>query len=149
MLNSLKHQDIFTPEVKKKITDAIENAELATSGEIRLHVDNYCKGDVLDRAVYIFEQLKMHKTALRNGVLFYVAVCDKKFAVIGDVGINQKVPVDFWEEIKNDVIQNFKKNDFGNGLSEAILKAGQQLKTHFPYQTGDTNELENNISFGS
>ena len=89
----------------------------------------------------------MHKTEQRNGVLFYLAVQDKKFAILGDAGINQKVPDNFWEEIKSEVIANFKNGDFAGGLSSGIVKAGEQLKAHFPYQEDDVNELDNEISF--
>ncbi len=145
----MKTNQIFTPQIKAQLVSAIEQAELSSSGEIRLHIDNYCKSDVLDRAVTVFETLEMHKTDLRNGVLFYLAVCDKKFAVIGDVGINQKVPPNFWDEIKSNVLINFKQNKFAEGLSEGIIKAGEQLKTHFPYQKEDKNELDNEISIGN
>ena len=94
-------RNFFTSEQKMAITDAIKQAELNTSGEIRVHIEDKCKGDVLDRASFIFEKLKMHKTQLRNGVLFYLAVKNKKFAILGDAGINAVVPDDFWNEIKN------------------------------------------------
>lgn len=141
-------KSIFTEEVNAKVVAAIEDAELATSGEVRLHVDDFCKGDVLDRAAYIFEKLEMHKTDLRNGVLFYVAVSDRKFAILGDAGINQKVPDNFWDEVKDIVLSNFKEGNYEAGLSEGIRKAGEQLKAHFPYQKDDENELDNEISFG-
>lgn len=142
-------QDFFTSEQKQNIVNAIKEAEVSSSGEIRLHLDSKCKGDVLDRAAYVFEKLNMHKTELRNGVLFYLAIDDKKFAILGDAGINKVVPVSFWDEIKTEVIEAFKKGDFEGGLSAGIIKAGQQLKAHFPYQENDVNELSNNISFGS
>ena len=143
----MKAKELFTEELQKQVVTAIETAELSTSGEVRVHLDDKCKGDVLDRAAYVFEKLEMHKTEQRNGVLFYLAVEDKKFAILGDAGINQKVSDNFWEEIKSDVISNFKKGDFAGGLSSGIVKAGEQLKAHFPYQQDDVNELDNEISF--
>lgn len=141
-------ESIFTEEIKTKIVNAIEEAELNSSGEIRLHVDDHCKGDVMDRAAFIFEKLEMHRTDLRNGVLFYVAIKDRKFAILGDVGINKLVKPNFWDEIKETVIAAFKAGDYGDGLSKGILMAGEQLKVHFPYQEEDINELDNEISFG-
>lgn len=141
-------KSIFTEELKSKVVAAIEDAELATSGEVRLHVDDFCKGDVLDRAAFIFEKLEMHKTDLRNGVLFYLAVSDRKFAILGDAGINQKVEENFWDEVKDIVLSNFKNGSYEAGLTEGIRKAGEQLKAHFPYQEDDVNELDNDISFG-
>lgn len=141
-------QKYFTEENKLQITNAIRVAETNTSGEIRVHIEKHCQTDVLDRAAYIFDKLEMQKTQLRNGVLFYLAVEDRKFAILGDGGINEKVPDNFWEEIKEDVIGCFKDGRFAEGLSNGIIKAGEQLKAHFPYQDDDVNELSDEISFG-
>jgi uncharacterized membrane protein len=141
-------QKYFTEEDKLQITNAIRVAETNTSGEIRVHIEKFCKGNVLDRAAYIFEKLEMHKTKLRNGVLFYVAVDDRKFAILGDAGINMKVPENFWEEITNDVISRFKEGKYAEGIADGVIEAGEQLKEHFPYQSDDVNELSDEISFG-
>lgn len=141
-------RNFFTSEQKMAITDAIKQAELNTSGEIRVHIEDKCKGDVLDRASFIFEKLKMHKTQLRNGVLFYLAVKNKKFAILGDAGINAVVPGDFWNEIKNTITDFFKQEQYAEGLAKGIIMAGEQLKSHFPYQSDDINELPDDISFG-
>jgi uncharacterized membrane protein len=141
-------KDFFSEEDKKRIVSAIKAAELNTSGEIRVHLEARCKEDVLDRAAYLFEKLQMHKTELRNGVLFYLAYADRKFAILGDGGINEKVPDDFWDEIKARAIEAFKEGDFVNGLCQGIELCGQQLKAHFPYQSDDVNELSDEISFG-
>ena len=144
----MKSSQFFNEEQKKLITDAIKEAELNTSGEIRVHIESDCKEDVLDRASYIFEKLAIQKTELRNGVLFYLSVIDKKFAILGDAGINKVTPDNFWEEIKETVINHFKNSDFDIGLSTGIKMAGQALKEHFPYQKDDVNELSDEISFG-
>lgn len=140
-------EDFFTIEEKQAITNAIGEAERNTSGEIRLHVENRCKIDVLDRAAYIFGKLNMHETAQRNGVLFYLAVDDRKFAIIGDSGINKAVPANFWDVIKGTMLALFKEGKFAEGLTTGICMAGEQLKTNFPYQTDDINELSDEISF--
>jgi uncharacterized membrane protein len=140
-------EKFFSTEEKKQITDAIAQAELNTSGEIRLHVEGKCKIDVLDRAAYVFEKLKMNETDKRNGVLFYLAVSERKFAIIGDSGINQLVDADFWNETKETMLEFFKEGKFADGLSKGILMAGEQLKANFPYQSDDVNELSDEISF--
>ncbi len=140
-------QKYFSEGDKLQITNAIRVAETNTSGEIRVHIEQHCKGNVLDRAAYVFEKLEMHKTKLRNGVLFYVAVDDRKFAILGDAGINMKVPENFWEEITSGVISKFKEKLFAEGIADGIIKAGEQLKQHFPYQSDDVNELSDEISF--
>lgn len=141
-------KNIFSAEDKKKIVTAIELAEKNTSGEIRVHVESSCKGDVLDQAAYIFKKLNMNKTELRNGVLFYLSVKNRKFAILGDAGINSKVPDNFWDRTKEVVIDEFKHGNFAEGLVAGIESAGIQLKSHFPYQSDDVNELSDEISFG-
>jgi uncharacterized membrane protein len=140
-------ENFFSQAEKQQILDAIANAELNTSGEIRLHMERHCTIDVLDRAAYIFDKLEMNKTALRNGVLFYLAVEDRKFAILGDAGINRVVPADFWNRIKEIMLGYFKEGKFIDGLSQGIRLAGEQLKTNFPHHGDDKNELTDEISF--
>lgn len=137
----------FTEEQKAAMVAAIQQAEKATSGEIRVHIENHCRKNVLDRAADVFAQLKMHKTAARNGVLVYVALEDRKLAILGDAGINAKVPANFWEGIKIRMVEQFKQGLITEGICEAVLSAGNALKTYFPYQTDDKNELPDDISF--
>lgn len=138
----------FTKEQQDAIVKAIEVAEHATSGEVRVHIDDECRGEVLDVAATVFHKLKMNKTDLRNGVLFYLAVDNRKFAILGDKGINSKVPENFWDNIKETMLSFFKQGQFAEGLCKGIEMAGEKLKEHFPYQSNDTNELSDEISFG-
>ena len=139
----LSHQE------QADVLAAISDAESQTSGEIRLHLESCCKGDVLDRAAMVFETLAMHKTALRNGVLFYLATEDRKLAILGDSGINAVVPEGFWNEVKDTVIAGLAAGNPSEGLASGIRLAGQQLSAHFPLEANDINELSNDISFGS
>ncbi|MCX6287419.1 MAG: TPM domain-containing protein [Bacteroidetes bacterium] len=141
-------RDFFSPEQQKAITKAIADAELQTSGEIRVHIENTLKGDVLDRASYLFRQLSMNKTHLRNGVLIYLAVRSRQFAIVGDKGIHKVVPENFWDGIKHRMQGYFRENDFSGGLIHAISTTGEQLKKHFPHLENDKNELSDDISFG-
>ncbi len=141
-------QNFFTEEEKQKMTDAIIAAELNTSGEVRVHIEGRCKGNAMDSATNWFEKLEMQQTEQRNGVLFYMAVEDQKFAVYGDVGINAKVAENYWDEIREYMKSKINSGQFVDGLLEAILRAGEQLRHYFPYQSDDVNELSNEISFG-
>jgi len=141
-------EKLFSQQDRKKIIQAIEMAEKETSGEIQVHLEKHCRGEVLDRAAQVFETLKMHKTELRNGVLFYLATSDHKFAILGDAGINSLVPDHFWDDIKEEMLKHFKEHNFTEGLCIGIEMAAQQLKAHFPYEKGDDNELPDEISFG-
>nr|NQU93585.1 TPM domain-containing protein [Bacteroidota bacterium] len=145
ILTSVK---LISKQDQDDIKQAILNAELDTSGEIRVHIENTCPGDVMDRAAHVFEKLEMHKTSQRNGVLFYLALKNRKFAVIGDIGINTNVPDSFWEDLKMEMLNYFRENRFANGLIYGITHTGEYLKNIFPYKRDDVNELPDDISFG-
>lgn len=138
---------LFTEQQQQQVQDAIAQAELNTSGEIRVHIDKRCKEEPMKMAIAVFEKLGMHKTEQRNAVLFYLAMDDKKLAILGDKGINEAVPTNFWDEIRDLMVSHFKKGEFIEGLSKGIVMAGEQLKSAFPYQSDDTNELSNEITF--
>lgn len=139
---------LFSKADREQITAAIREAELQTSGEIRVHIENKVKEDPLDRAVSLFYKLDMQKTDKRNGVLIYVAVEDRKLAIIGDKGINEVVEEGFWDHIKEEMIRHFKQGEFTTGLVNGIKMAGHALRDHFPYEKGkDDNELKDDISF--
>jgi len=144
----MKAADFFTPEVQAEIVKSIKQAEKQTSGEIRFFVEDHCKVDALDRAAFMFEKLEMQKTELRNGVLFYLAHLDHKFAIIGDIGINAKVDKDFWSHIKDLMKDKFSQGYFKEGLSEGIILAGEALQKHFPFKGGDKNELSDHVELG-
>jgi uncharacterized membrane protein len=139
--------NFFTKAQQEEIHQAIMNAELDTSGEIRVHIENTCKGEVLDRALEVFTKLGMKKTESRNGVLIYLAVKNRKFAIIGDKAIHEIVTADYWDSIKNKMLNHFRENRFTEGLVEAITETGTKLKKYFPYMTDDKNELSDEISF--
>lgn len=143
----MKASKFFTREQQDTIVRAIGEAEHATSGEIRVHIETSCKADVLDEAAWLFRKLGMHKTADRNGVLIYLAIRERKFAIIGDRGINSVVPLGFWDKIRDHMKKRFSENHFTEGLAEGILMTGEQLREHFPYSSDDINELTDSISF--
>jgi uncharacterized membrane protein len=143
----IKASTFFTREEQIQIRDAIKEAEGETSGEIRVHLETKLSGNVLDRAAWIFKKTGMHETENRNGVLFYFAVKNKEFAIIGDGGINSKVANDFWDKIKNTLQKHFRNGKYTEGLIEGVLIAGMLLKEHFPHEKNDKNELPDEISF--
>lgn len=142
-------EKLFSPADREAIIAAIRSAELHTSGEIQVHIENRCKGDLMDRAATLFETLKMYQTKDRNGVLFYLAVEDRKFAILGDAGINKVVEPDFWEKTKENMAEQFRSGQFTTGLTTGIKLAGEKLSHFFPYDgESDQNELSDDISFG-
>lgn len=136
----------FSAREKEVIVRAIAEAEKKTSGEIRVHVEAKAGKDPLERAKEIFFQLGMDKTKEKNGVLFYLAAGERRFAVLGDEGIDRKVPHDFWEGIKEAMTVEFREGHFVSGLTRGISMAGEALARYFPYQRGDVNELSDEIS---
>lgn len=146
---SLSAKNIFDKAGQARLVAAIGAAERATSGEIRVHVEDYSRADVLARTRYLFTRLGMHRTIARNGVLIYVAVKDHQVAIFGDEGIDAAVGHDFWEAEIALLIAHFKKGDYVGGLELAIEKVGEKLKVHFPHMgQSDQNELSDEISMG-
>ena len=143
-----KVEDFLTAEEEQEIVLAILEAEKNTSGEIRVHIEAQTSLSPMERAKEVFHNLKMDNTKQENGVLIYVAVNDRKFAICGDRGIDKVVPKDFWDSTKDAIENEFKKGNFKKGIVEGVLKAGNELQAHFPWQHGDTNELSDDISKG-
>jgi uncharacterized membrane protein len=143
-----KVEDFLTREEELAIVEAIRLAEKETSGEIRVHIEKTTSMSAFDRAMEVFHLLEMDKTALKNGVLIYVAVNDKIFAICGDKGIDDLVADDFWDSTKEIMASHFKNGNFKQGLVEGISKAGSELQRYFPCADDDTDELTNEISKG-
>jgi len=139
-------EEFLTKEEEQKIIEAIRVAETETSGEIRVHLENNSNKDCLDHAKEIFHLLHMDETQEKNGVLFYVAVHTHQFAIVGDKGIDDKVPDNFWKDVKDIVTDQFSKGNKADGLIMGILEAGQKLQQYFPYKENDKNELSDDIS---
>jgi len=143
-----KIEAFLTAEEEQEIIKAIRTAEQNTSGEIRVHIEKSSNKNTFERAMEVFHYLKMDNTKQQNGVLIYVAVEDKTFVIYGDKGINDVVPIGFWDSTKDIMQSHFKDGNFKQGLIEGVLKAGQELEAHFPWIHGDVNELPDDISKG-
>ena len=143
-----KVEEFLTPSEEQEIVSAIRIAEKNTSGEIRIHIESKTNLDHFKRALEVFHLLKMDTTKDANAVLLYVAVHDKKFVIYGDKGINEVVAKNFWNSTKDAIQKEFKKGNFKQGIVNGVLKAGEELQQHFPWQTDDIDELSNEISRG-
>lgn len=138
---------ILNREEDHRVVEAIKQAELNTSGEIKVHIENRCIGNVEKRSLVVFNKLKLNETQLRNGVLIYLAVKDHKFAILGDEGINNVVEEGFWNDIRDLMASAFKEGRFADGLEQGIQRCGEKLKAYFPYQSDDINEITDEISY--
>ncbi len=141
-----KHpKKFFTPQEQERIVDEIRKAERKTSGEIRVHLDCCSREEPLEKARKIFRRLGMTRTTHRNGVLIYLATEHRKFAVLGDDGIDRAVPDNFWQETKDLMQRHFRQGRFAEGLCQGIREIGDKLKLYFPVEEDDKNELPDKI----
>ena len=140
--------DMLTKSQEKILVESIQKAELNTSGEIKVHIEATCEMNPIERAKVVFDHLGLQKTEKKNAVLIYWAHQSRKFAIIGDSGINHVVPANFWDSTKEIMRAFFQKDQFVEGIAAAVTEAGQQLKTFFPYESNDINEISDDISIG-
>ena len=141
------HQKDFLAQLdQERIVAAIATAERQTSGEIRVHIQPKAHGEIRNVAERTFERLGMTKTALRNGVLLFIACEEQRFTILGDQGIDEKVPAGFWDEIAAKLTIRFKAGEFTDGIVDAIHSAGVELFHFFPRVEGDVDELTNEIN---
>ena len=139
--------NILNHEEDQRVVEAIRQAERNTSGEIKVHIENHCKGDVEERSLRVFNHLKLNETQLRNGVLIYLAVKDRKFAILGDEGIDKVLEDGFWNDVKELMLSHFKEGRFTEGLEQGIQRCGEKLQAYFPHQDDDVNEIPDEISY--
>jgi uncharacterized membrane protein len=137
----------FSKKEKTAIIQAIQSAELKTSGEIRVHLERHAREPFFEHAREIFQKLGMTKTKDRNGVLIFMGLASRRFAILGDKGIYERLPEGFWDDIADQMTQDFKKDLFADGIVKAILRVGEKLRQYFPYERDDMNELPDEISF--
>lgn len=142
-------RDFFTTIEKQRIRQAILEAEMKTTGEIQVHLERHARRPLAERAAEVFDILRISNTKARNGVLFYLAVKDHQFAVLGDIGIDEAVPDGFWDQIRAHMENLFRQGRFTDGLCEGIRMTGEQLARYFPFTRDDKNELPDDISFGN
>lgn len=142
----MHQKDFLNALDQQRIVDAIGAAEKRTSGEIRVHVQPHARGDIFTIAERTFERLGMTKTALRNGVLLFIACEEQRFVILGDEGINAKVPPGFWDDIAAKLRARFKAGEYTEGIVEAIQAAGEELRHDFPRAHDDVDELTNAIN---
>ena len=138
--------DFLDKKSEQEIIGAIREAEKWTSGEIRVHVKKRSKRDALKYAERVFHLLGMHKTNHRNGILIFVALDSRVFAIIGDQGIHDRVGVDFWDKTRDIMGPYFSRGQIKEGAIAGVLSAGEQLKAHFPHEKADSNEIPNKVT---
>lgn len=141
-------EEFLTKAERTRVAQAIGEAERLTSGEVRVHLDDHIEDEVMDHAAFVFEELAMQRTRDRNGVLIYIAVADRRVAVIGDTGINERVPPGFWTDVVGVLKLHFVAGRHADGLVEAVHMVAAKLQQYFPLRHDDSDELSNEVSIG-
>lgn len=145
-MRPLTLEEFLPAHDRSRVRDAISVAEQGTSAELRVHLDEHCEDEELDRAAFLFGHLGMHDTALRNGVLLYVNVSDRRVAVIGDAGIHQHVGQSFWNDVLELVRLHFLGARYADGIIAGVERIAEKLRELFPSSAGDRDELSNEVS---
>jgi uncharacterized membrane protein len=141
-------RELLSEEDFTAIDNAIKSFEKKTSGELVVSFQLVSKGNPYKEARKVFNRLKLHKTRERNAVLVVIFVNSRKFAVLGDKGINEKVPPGFWNETVETMATHFREERYCQGLEEGVQILGGQLAKFFPYREDDIDEISDEIRFG-
>ena len=137
---------LLAPADLEAIAAAVAAAERRTSGQIRVHLERRCVGDPLAHARRVFQSLGMHRTRRRDAVLLFLAVDDRKFAVVGDDGIHAQVGHGFWDSVRDVLQADLRAGRLRDGIVAAIGEIGRVLGRHFPDRPDDRNELPDSVS---
>ena len=139
--------NFLTDQQMASLVEAIQTAEDHSTGEIRIHIDSNTEGNNAEIAFEVFKRLCKNKTVAKNAVLFHVNFEQQYLTIIGDEGIHEKVHQNFWDRMHDEITQEFKKGNFHDGLKNAVLETGLELKKYFPISGENPNELSNEITF--
>ena len=140
---------VFSEEDMEAIAQAVRRAEANTTAEIRVHLERNvpARREPLGRAQEIFRRLRMHRTRDRNGVLIYLALEDRKLAIVGDAGIHARVGPMYWEAVRDLMVGHLRAAEPRDAVVRAVDDLGRALVQHFPQRPGqDPDELANEVS---
>jgi uncharacterized membrane protein len=138
-------KSFLSPEEKHLIEEAVRAAENATSAEIRVVFARKLGEDALADAEQWFVRLGMEKTRERNGVLICLGVASKRFAIVGDEGIDRYMTDAGWQTVRDAMVNEFKADRFAEGIAYGVAEVGRVLSEHFPPREDDINELPDEI----
>jgi uncharacterized membrane protein len=137
------------------IAAAVREGERRTSAEIRVHVERRVAHglrrrttDPMERARQVFAALGMHRTAHRSGVLVYLAIEDRKVAIVGDEGIHGRVGDDYWTGVRDRMVERLRAGVIRGAVIGAVTEVGATLARFFPRRPDDVDELPDDVSLG-
>ncbi|MEJ5304503.1 MAG: TPM domain-containing protein [Ignavibacteria bacterium] len=134
----------------EKIAEEIKSQELRTSGELKVSIK---KGrslfdkrkSIRELAIREFHRLGMTNTRDRSGILFFLLLNDREFYILPDIGISEKIPQTFWDELAKEAENSFREKNFFEGILKVLRKCGDVLAEHFPRKSDDMDELSNKV----
>lgn len=103
---------------------------------------------VQERAVRAFYEKGLHKTKDSTGILVFISLFEHKVWILGDCGINAKIPADSWLELVRILTAGLKNGRAADALCEVVSRCGEALAQHFPREGDDRNELQDEILIG-
>ncbi len=136
-----------------RISEAIKKAESTTAGEIKISIKerrtlSQKKKTIKELAAEDFSRLGMRNTRDKTGILIYLLLSEKKFFILADEGINDKVEQSVWDSIRDRMGRKFSLGHFADGIIEGIEEIGKVLSEHFPIKPDDVNELSDKVELG-
>ena len=138
---------LIAPEEQNRLLDKIARIEKRSSGEVRIHVTDRRVKDPLDAARRTFTSLGMASTRRRNGVLVFLSLPSRRFAIVGDEGIDRVTPPEYWDGLRDALARRLAAGQYCEGLLEILDRVEAVLAEHFPYEKGDVDELPDDISY--
>jgi uncharacterized membrane protein len=147
MVRSTRPTKFLTEEETGRVNSAVAEAERSTSAEVKVVLARHCWGDIKAKARRLFKDLDLHKTQQRNAVLLLFVVTNREFLLYGDEGIHAKVGQDFWNDVRDEMAEAFRRDAFGDGIAHGVRRIGDKLARHFPRRQDDVDEISNEIVY--
>jgi uncharacterized membrane protein len=138
---------LLSPQDQQRLLEKIGQIENRSSGEVRLHVTDRRVKDTLEAARKTFTALGITRTRRRNGVLVFLSLPSRTFAIVGDEGIDRVTGPQYWESLRDTMAKRFSAGSYADGLLDILDRVEAVLVEHFPYEEGDVDELPDDISY--
>ena len=121
----------MTRSERERIARAIAEAEEGTTGRIAVRVIPDATVDAFERAKAEFGRIGLHRHDDGNAALIFVAPKARRFAVIGDRALHERVGDAFWGDVVNELQPYFARGEISNGVVHAVGRLGEAFKAHF------------------
>jgi putative membrane protein len=100
---------------------------------------------VRDRALRAFYENGLHRTREETGILIFISTLERKVWILGDRGINGRIPPDFWQALAGELAAGLRAGRAADTLCRVIAGCGSELARHFPRRADDRNELSDEV----